>query len=99
MNHSQSNPDSVQFTLTLRPLKSDVPVFIRLRRVLKSLLRTYSFECTYYSMTPTPIQLGHSGPNAIATISHEGTPATNSTLEDGSRSSVPTTGKEPVPNE
>ena len=86
-------PD-VAFTLTLRPLKSDIPTYVRLRRILKSLLRTYDFRCEYYTATPTPIQLGHSGPNAIPTLSHEGTPATNSTLEDEKCSSVPTTRKE-----
>ena len=94
MNTQTPNPDvdPVTFTITLRPLRSDIPVFVRLRRVLKSLLRTYSFQCTYYTMTPTPIQLGHSGPNAIATLSHTTPPATNSTLEDGSCSSVGTVG-------
>ena len=54
----QPDPDKVTFTLTLRPLKSDVPVYVRLRRVLKSLLRTYDFRCVDYSVkqisTPEP---------------------------------------------
>lgn len=76
MNTLPPNPDidPVIFTITLRPLRSDIPVFVRLRRVLKSLLRTYSFECTYYTMTPT--------------LSHATPPATNSTPEDGKCSSV-----------
>ena len=101
MNHSQTNPDSepVAFTLTIRALKSDVPVYVRLRRILKSLLRTYDFRCEYYAVAPTPIQLGHSGPNAIPTLSHTTPPTPNGTPEDESRSSVATTGKETVPNE
>ena len=84
MNTLQSNSDSepVQITLTLRPLPSAVPVFIRLRRVLKGLLRTYSFECVDYGMTPTPpIQSGHSGPIATATLSHATPPTGNGTAE------------------
>ena len=80
MNHSPPpNPDidPVTFTITLRPLPSAVPVFIRLRRMLKSLLRTYSFECTYYTMTPT--------------LSHATPPTPNGTPEGGKCSSVPTT--------
>ena len=33
------------FTLTIRALPSDVPVMIRLRRILKGLLRSYDFRC------------------------------------------------------
>ncbi len=35
------------YTLVLRPLKDpdEVPVLVRLRRVLKSLLRSYHFRC------------------------------------------------------
>ncbi len=101
MNNPPSNPDStdVAFTLTIRALKSDVPVYVRLRRILKSLLRTYDFRCEYYTATPTPIQLGHCGPNAKPTLSHTTPPATNGTLEDEKCSSVPATRKETVPNE
>ena len=70
----------MQFTLTIRALKSDVPVYVRLRRILKSLLRAYDFQCTYYTMTPT--------------LSHTTPPTPNGTLEDEKCSSVPTTRKE-----
>ena len=95
MNQSPPQPDSepVTFTITIRALKSDVPVYVRLRRILKSLLRTYSFQCTYYTMTPTPIQFGHRGQTAIATLSHATPPTTNGTPEDGSCSSVGTNPK------
>lgn len=94
MNTLQSNSDSepVQITLTLRPLPSAVPVFIRLRRVLKGLLRTYSFECVDYGMTPTPpIQSGHSGPIATPTLSDANPPTANGTPEGGSCNSVAAT--------
>ena len=101
MNTQTPNPDSepVAFTLTIRALKSDVPVYVRLRRVLKSLLRTYNFRCEYYTATPTPIQFGHRGQTAIATLSHTTPPATNGTPEGESCGSVRTTRKESVPNE
>ena len=81
MTRTQSNPDSmnVEYTLVLRPLKSDVPPIIRLRRALKALLRSYGLRCVDHRMTPT--------------LSHEGTPATNGTPEDGSCSSVGTNQK------
>ena len=93
MSRTQPNPDAdpVEFTLTLRPLPSDIPVYIRLRRVLKSLLRTYDFRCEYYTATPTPIQLGHRGPNATPTLSHATPPTDNGTPEAGSCSSVEAT--------
>lgn len=44
--------------LILRPLPDEVPVEIRLRRLLKSLLRAYGFRCesveTIPDETPTP---------------------------------------------
>ncbi len=56
MNTVPPNPDSrdVLFTLVLRPLKSDVPPIIRLRRALKALLRSYGLRCVDHRMTPTP---------------------------------------------
>ena len=80
MNNPPSNPDStdVLYTLVLRPLKSDVPPIIRLRRALKALLRSYGLRCVDHRMTPT--------------LSHATPPANNGTPEDGSCSSVGTVG-------
>ena len=71
-----NDENNVAFTLTIRALKSDVPVYVRLRRVLKSLLRTYDFRCEYYAVNTTDAQ------NA--------TDATGNTTDVEKRSSVPT---------
>jgi hypothetical protein len=34
-----------QFTLTLQPLKSDIPATVRIRAALKTLLRAYGLRC------------------------------------------------------
>ncbi len=46
MNRMTHQPKTIgtSFTLVLQALPSDVPVMIRLRRVLKGLLRTYDFR-------------------------------------------------------
>ncbi len=46
-----------KFLLKIESMPSGVPVFIRLRHVLKRLLRTYGFRCTDYQMIDEP----HSG--------------------------------------
>ena len=77
------NPDStdVLYTLTLRPLKSDVPPIIRLRRVLKSLLRTYDFRCVDHRETPT---LSHAiPPTANDTLKAESCSSTDATNSKG----------------
>ena len=43
-----------EYTLTIRSLPSAVPSTIRLRRVLKSLLRSYDFKCTDYRLIDEP---------------------------------------------
>ena len=82
MSRTQSNPDSndVLYTLVLRPLKSNVPPIIRLRRALMALLRSYGLRCVDHRMTPTP--------------SRATPPAANGTLEGEKRGSAPTTRKE-----
>jgi hypothetical protein len=40
----KKNPQT--FTLTLRSERSEVPVFVRLKMALKTLLRSYGFRCT-----------------------------------------------------
>ena len=48
------NSTDVLYTLVLRPLKSDIPPIIRLRRALKALLRSYDLRCVDYGITQTP---------------------------------------------
>jgi hypothetical protein len=53
------------WVIVLRPLKSEVPAVVRVRRALKYLLRTHGLECTHIldrlpaspPMPPTPKQL------------------------------------------
>jgi hypothetical protein len=39
------NDPDVRIRLTLRPLPSEIPVGVRLRKLMKALLRSYGFRC------------------------------------------------------
>ena len=57
---------STEYTLQLQSLPSALPSPIRLRRVLKSLLRTYAFRCTSVSQADVEAPKCESSPSVAA---------------------------------
>lgn len=64
------------FILHIRPLKSDVPEYVRLRHVLKRLLRTYEFRCVDMQEIPC------NQPVAVATSADPSSQVTTFPIRD-----------------